>query len=478
VDVNVIGNHDLEAGLPTLQRFTEELESDMLGANLVYAGTREPYLKPYTILERDGLKIAFLGLTTPIQSGCITLQVADGELEVLDMLDVAQHWMEHIRTTESPDLIIGLFHAGFPDDEIEDTIRFGRACFDDNNPIYIAENVPGFDAIFLGHLHKRKLQQVSNNQTGKPVWLLEPGYGGAHVSILELEVRKTSDGKVEILRTTADLVNVTDTKLSLEIEKCCEEELALLNTVATQSIALLMDTICNIEAFFGSSFFVDLVHKVKLQRTGADISFASPLSTNVSISSGSLTFGDLFRVYRFENTLMTLAMTGREIQDYLEYSYSLWVNQMSSPHDRLLKTTSTRDGVSVFLRRQFEHPQYFFDSAAGLDYEVDVTKPIGERVKILRLWNGELFDRNKTYTVATTAYRVLGAGGHMTLGAKIPQDEIVYRILHHDNLEIRELIRSDFSQQGVVRTFNSNNSRFVPNDYLKFAKEREFNELK
>jgi 2',3'-cyclic-nucleotide 2'-phosphodiesterase/3'-nucleotidase len=476
VDAGVIGNHDFEVGGHILGQFMQELESDLLGANVVYEGTLEPFFKPYTILEKGGVKIAILGLTMPIQTECVTAHLAEG-LEMLDMLEPAQRWMKHIQRLESPDLIIGLFHAGFPYGA--DSALIGRECFKENNPSYIVENTPGFDAVVLGHLHKTTEERIVNI-AGDSVWMIEPGYGGRYVAIVDFELQKIPGKKAKILSSSTKIEHVEESqkKLQPEISATIAEERKLMEQVANERVAFLLDTICNIEAFFGSSYFVDLIHKVQLDYTGADVSFASPLSTNALINPGNLTYSDLFRVYRFENTLTVLTMTGKEIKDYLEYSYSLWINRMHSPRDRLLRTKPNTPGAGRFLGRQFEISQYYFDSAAGFDYEVDVTKPFGRRVTILEMWDGERFDEKQTYTVVTNRYRTSGAGGHFELGAKITQSQLLDRITLNDNIMIRELIRREFMQQGEVVPFQYNNWKFVPERYVIPAKEREILELK
>jgi 2',3'-cyclic-nucleotide 2'-phosphodiesterase/3'-nucleotidase len=474
VDASVVGNHDLEVGGVTLERFRRQLNSPLLGANIVHEGTGIPYFKPYAILERGGIRIAILGLSMPIQSECVTVQIMQG-LEVANMYEPTKLWMNHIRTHESPDLIIGLFHAGFPYGS--DSLLIGEKCFLENNTLYIAQNVPGFDAIVLGHLHQNIIARIVNVE-GDSVWMIEPGYGGRDVGVLNFELLKRPGQKAKILRSSARVQNVyiPREQLSPESLSVISREAMLMDMISDEPVATLLDTICNVNAFFGPSYFVDLVHKVQLERTGADVSFASPLSTNVVIYPGDITFSDLFRLYRFENTLVVLSMTGQEILDYLEYAYNLWVNQMFSPEDRMLKTKEN-SAAGKFLARQFEIPQYYFDSGAGLDYEIDVTKPFGERIRILRMWNGEPFEKDRTYSVVTNRYRFSGAGGHMEIGAGISSKELPYRIISYDNIMIRELIRKEFVRQGEVRSFHYNHWKFVPKHYLEAAKSREFSEL-
>jgi len=475
VDAGVVGNHDLEVGKYVLERFVSELNSPLLGANVICVRTQIPYFQPYTILERGGLRIAVLGLTTPIQTDCVTLEIIEG-LDIVNMLEPTRYWMNHILQNESPDLVIGLFHVGFPLGG--DSLQVGEACFYENNPVYIAENVYGFDALLLGHLHKSVIHRTAN-YVGDSVWLVEPGFGGRHVAVLDFELQKIPGQKAKILSSSARIENVFESQNVLSPETIAEivDECELMALVADEPVAFLVDTICNVKAFFGSSFFVDLVHKVQLEHTGAEISFASPLSTNVVIPFGPLTFSDLFRIYRFENTLTVLNMTGKEIKDYLEYSYDLWINQMHSPDDRMLRTKDLQPGAPRFLGREFEIPQYHFDSGAGLHYEVDVRKPFGQRIRILKMSNGDRFKKNRMYKVVTSTYRVSGAGGHMEQGAKIDRKTMHDRIISTDNAMVRELIREDFIRQGEVRAFSYDNWKFVPESYAKPAKAREIKEL-
>jgi 2',3'-cyclic-nucleotide 2'-phosphodiesterase/3'-nucleotidase len=474
VDASVMGNHDLEPGDHIFRRWTtgaKELNSDVVVANVVRQGTMIRYAKPYVILNRAGLRIAILGLLTPIQTECVPATLLEG-LEVLDMLEPAQRWMKYIMDVEEPDLVIGLFHAGFIDQAVQDT---SSVCFNANDPLYIARNVPGFDGIILGHQHRMLIDSVHVDD-GPPIWLVEGGFGGATLSILEFEIQKPSeDEKAKIITATARIQNVSERQLSQDILDEFAEEEKLIAATANEFVAVLKDTIYNTEAFFGSNFFVDLVHKAKLEHTKAEVSFCSPLSSNVVIAPGDLTYSDMLRVYRFENRLIVIRMTGKEIKDYLEYSYGLWINQMYTPEDRLLRTIPRPDNPKI---RFFEVPQYNFDSGAGLDYEVDVTKPQGERVTILRMWSDRPFHEDSIYSVTTNVYRFFGAGGHMELGAKISPDEIRSRIIRQDDpTQIREMIRQNFIRQGEVYKFQYNNWKFVPEEFVKSAKKREQKEL-
>jgi 2',3'-cyclic-nucleotide 2'-phosphodiesterase/3'-nucleotidase len=472
VDASVMGNHDLDPGMFIIRRaqtFGIALNSELLAANVVFRGTQRRVLKPYTILEKGGLRIAVLGLTTPILTQCAKTTVLDG-LDILDMLEPARYWMNHIQTREAPDLVIGLFHAGFMD-ITPDT----KECLLINNPAYIAKNVPGFDGFILGHQHKNILERIYIND--RPVWFVEPGFGGSHVGVIDFEVQKIPGERAKILNSSARLENVSETQvLTQDILDDFRDEMDIIKDVANEVVTVLKDTANCVDALFGSSFFVDITHKVQLKHTGADVSFASLLGVNVLIPPGPLTFSDLLRFYRFENKLVTLNMSGKEIKDYLEYSYNLWTHEMSSPNDMFL-TMIPENQRGSFV---FKVPVYNFDSGTGLDYVVDVTKPAGKRVTILRMWSERPFHEDSIYKVAVNSYRFSGAGGHFELGAKIKPEELANRSVRTYDIQVRELIRRELVQRdntdmSLCNLYN--NWRFIPDNYVHPAKNRETAEL-
>ena len=108
---------------------------------------------------------------------------------------------------------------------------------------------------------------------------------------------------------------------------------------------------------------------------------------------------DMFNLYKYENMLYTMKLSGKEVHDALEMSYDLWTNRMTSPDDHiLLLRDQPREGAAD--RAAFKNFSFNFDSAAGIIYTVDVTKPCGSKVTILSMADGTPFHMDKMYTVA------------------------------------------------------------------------------
>ena len=179
----------------------------------------------------------------------------------------------------------------------------------------------------------------------------------------------------------------------------------------------------------------------------------------------------MFKLYRFENLMFVLRMTGKEIRQHLELSYDLWVNTMTSPDDPALRLNDASSGDQQ--RTGFQNFTFNFDSAAGIDYEVDLTKPDGQKVRILRMSDGQPFDESKWYKVVMSSYRANGGGELLTRGAGIPRDELESRVVFHTPLDLRHYLTEEIRRQGIIDPKPGNNWRFVPEEWVKPALERD-----
>jgi 2',3'-cyclic-nucleotide 2'-phosphodiesterase/3'-nucleotidase len=222
-----------------------------------------------------------------------------------------------------------------------------------------------------------------------------------------------------------------------------------------------------------------LIHSIQLEITGADISFAAALSFDVQIFEGPITVGDMFKLYRFENMLYKMTLSGVEIQKYLEYSYSGWFNTMNGPGDVLLKFRSGKDGRPLITdgKAWLKNQSYNFDSAAGIDYVVDVSKPEGARIVISGFTDGKYFEKNKMYKVAVNSFRGNGGGGHFTEGAGISKDDLKSRFVSSTDRDLRYYILKSIESKKTVNPEPLNNWKIIPEKWVKAARAREYSLL-
>ncbi len=247
------------------------------------------------------------------------------------------------------------------------------------------------------------------------------------------------------------------------------------NDYVSKQIGTFKDTIYSRESFFGSSAFNDFILNLMLQITHADIAFNAPLQSNACINAGPVYVSDMFNLYKYENQLYVMRLTGEEIRKHLEMSYDLWANTMKSADDHLLQIESRTYGGKE--RVGFKNLSFNFDSAAGIDYEVDVTKPDGQKVKILRMSNGQPFDEKKYYNVAVNSYRGNGGGELLTKGAGISKAELEKRITWRSERDQRYYLMQEIEKMGTVDAKPNNNWKFVPENWTKPAAERDMNLL-
>lgn len=460
-DAQVFGNHDVETGHDVYDKWIKELNCPTLGANVINTETGKPYVTPYIILHRQGVKIAILGMLTPAIPNWLTEDLWKG-MRFDDMVKSAKYWIEHLQKVEKPDIIIGLFHSGKEGGITTDE-------YEEDASIRVAKEVPGFDLIFYGHDHTRN-NDIVTNSIGKEVVCLDPSNNAVFVSDASIEL--TLKGKKVVDKhITGNLVNVIDEPIDEDYMSHFQPHIDKINGFVNKKIGEAKQSISSRDAFFGSSAFSDLILNLQLEITGADIAFNAPLSLNAVIQKGDILMSDMFNLYRYENQLYVMRLTGEEIRKHLEMSYDLWVNTMKSPEDHLLLLTErTRDDQQ---RLGFKNFLFNFDSAAGIDYEVDVTKPDGEKVHILKMTNGEPFDESKWYKVAINSYRANGGGELLTLGAGIPQDQLKSRVIWMSEKDQRYYLMKEIEKAGVIDPQPNNNWKFVPEEWVKQAAERD-----
>lgn len=464
-DAANMGNHDIETGHAVYDRWVKECNFPVLGANIIDTKTGAPYLPPYKIIERDGIKIAVLGLITPAIPAWLAENLWEG-LQFEDMETSARKWVKIIQEKENPDILIGLFHSGR--DASKNTGKWNE-----NASLTVAQNVLGFHIVLMGHDHRQFCQNVPNCE-GNYVMAVNPGSNGNAVSDIDITI--TKNGNETSMNIDARLTDMNKYEPSQEFMAHFKKQYDDVDNFVKQKIGTITASLDTRPAYFGSSAFIDFIHTLQLAISGADISFAAPLSFDATIDKGDIYMSDMFNLYKYENMLYVMELTGKEIKDYLEYSYSIWTRQMTSPDDSLLllKDITPEEDKSHAI---FANPSYNFDSAAGIIYTVDVTKPQGEKISISSMADGTPFLMDKTYKVAINSYRGNGGGELLTRGAGIPQDQLPARIVFSTDKDLRYYLMEYIRQQGTLSPKALNQWRFIPEEWVKQAAKRDYDLL-
>ena len=467
-EAGTVGNHDIEAGHPVYDRIRKLYKFPMLAANAVDIKTGQPYFKPYTIIKKKGLQIAIFGMVTPAIPTWLPPELYSG-MEFRDMLKTAKKWMPEI-LNQKPDLIVGLFHSGWNrsfNKETGDTLN-------ENGSAAVAYYVPGFDIIFNGHDHNTVNEKFVNSG-GDTVLILDGGSRSEEIAEADIVfLSKKSNGK-QVKLISGSIVKLKDYIPDKEFITRFARQDSIIRHYVDKVIGESTATISSRNSYFGTSAFVDMIHSIQLEITGADISFAAPLSFDVSISKGPVTVGDMFKLYRYENMLYTMRMSGNEVLKYLEYSYSGWYNTMKGANDFLLKYRIGKDGKPVLNdgRARLRNQSYNFDSAAGIDYTVDVSKPEGQRIRITSFSDGRRFEKEKMYRVAVNSYRGNGGGGHFTEGVGLSSEELRSRLISSTDKDLRYYIIKAIEKRRIIAPSPNRNWKVVPADWVKKAISRD-----
>ncbi|MBP7263168.1 MAG: bifunctional metallophosphatase/5'-nucleotidase [Spirochaetia bacterium] len=498
-DVATVGNHDIEAGHAVYDKLVKELNMPFICANVVREDTGEPYFPPYAIITRQGVKIAILGLTEPGITHQLPYAFWSG-MDVLDMIETAKKWVPIIQSKEKPDLLVGLFHAGVD-------WTYGGATADtpgnESASQLVAERVAGFDMIFVGHDHqgwsgpgwdavaKTKTVDVKD-PNGKIVPIYGANAGAQNIAVVDVTLRWNTETKSWDKDISGELVPMKGVPEDPTFMAKFEPYKAELLAWVERPLGKMEGKMHSDDALFGDSAFVDLIHRIQLEITNdpamglkpAQISFAAPLDQNAYLpttTDGTIKVRDMFSLYKYENFLYTMDLTGEQIKKFMEYNYGNQFNQMKGPDDNLISFAKDKDGKPVFNARYNSYDTtvrpYNYDSVAGIKYIVDVSKPAGSRVTILSMTDGTPFDMAKTYSVAINSYRGSGGGYHLTRGVGLDADALknLELVTSSTTKDLRYYMLKWFEKQtGVITPVRDDNWKVVPEDWAAKGRVKDY----
>ena len=398
-DAVVVGNHDIETGHPVYDRLVETMDVPLLAANAIRTSDGKPYFDEYVTLKRHGLRITIIGFTNPnIKSWLSPLLWEGMEFESL-LPDFAQKTVDRIKAKEKSDVVVVAVHAGTGQ---------GNGEILENQGLDLFKNLEGVDFVVCAHDHRPTVRR------GDDICLLNAGSHCNYLGMGTVTV-KVEGGKVVGKDLSVDLLSLDKNKVDKEMQAMFRPDYEAVKAFTLKEVGHLKTDLRTRDAYAGMSDYLNLIHTLCLEATDAQISFAAPLTFNGEIKAGTLLYNDLFTIYPYENQLFVVKMTGAEIKRYLEHSYDGWINTLDGNEEHLLKIYKRADPRTGSTRWSFGGATYNFDSAGGLLYDVDVTKPFGERVVVKSLASGADFDAAAEYKVAMTSYRASGGGGLMKL---------------------------------------------------------------
>ncbi|WP_240641304.1 bifunctional metallophosphatase/5'-nucleotidase [Nocardioides ferulae] len=442
-DAAALGNHEFNYGLDLLRTFEDQLDFPLLGANAVDPATKRPMFPPYVIKRyRVGrgrtLTVGVLGLTNP---GIAIWDKAnvEGKMEFPGLVEQAQKFVP-IMKKKGCDLVIVSAHSG-----ADTSSSYGDALpFPENAASLVAEQVPNVDAILVGHAHKEIPQRfVRNAETGQQVLLVEPYYWGMRLAVMDFVVQETYSRKGRLkwvlVSSGGQVLNSNTVEEDAEVAAALREQhdtvVGYVNSVVGTSVSELRAERGVVEDI-AIMDFVQYVQAgaVKAGLTGADaalpvLSIAAPFARGAVFPQGEVSVRDVAGLYIYDNTLLGVRITGKQLAEYLEFSarYFKTVTTTTAPVGEVTNavTETAPNGT----------PDYNFDSVAGLDapltYDIDLAQPVGSRIKNLA-YDGTAVTDDQQFVMAVNNYRQSGGGGF----PHVPTAPVVY---NRQN-EIRQLL--------------------------------------
>ncbi len=460
VDAVIVGNHDIEAGHPVYDRVAKELNAPYLAANAVKEGTTEPYFEPYTILFKNGIKVAVIGMTNANMKAWLQRALWDG-MDFLEIEDVAKRYIDEVKKKENPQVIVLAMHSGVG--EYDKSSK-------ENPARYLASKLP-VDIVLASHDHQSVCEKVWNGKDS--VLILDASSRSELLAFADIKL-KLDNGKVLSKKIDGKLIKMAGTPKDSLYMKTFREDFLKVREFTNQNVGNLKRDMITSDAFFGPSDYMNMIHYVQMASTGADISFAAPLTYNKTVKQGNININDMFTIYPYENQLYLINLTGTQIKNYLELAYDNWINTVENKNDNVLKIEKNpKNG-----KYRFKNMTFNFDSGAGLDYTVDVTKPFGQRINITSVTgkdskNKIAFQPDYVYKVALSSYRGNGGGDLLVKGAGIASDSLESIIIERFP-EIRDLIYVNFKNGNLDSIPDYNNWQFIPQELTgnKLKQER------
>ena len=438
-DAAALGNHEFNYGIDTLRKFEKQCHFPLLGANALDAKTLRPAFHPYTVKRicvpgAPDIKVGILGLTNP----GIALWDKDnvsGKMVFPGLVEQAKKYVPRLRALGC-DVVFLTDHSG-----LDGSTSYGDALpYVENASNLVAEQVPGIDAILVGHTHVEvSSYTVKNEETGEEVLLSEPYCWGYRLTVFDFEL-ELHHGQWRVTKKTAQTLNPKDVEEDPEITKLLKADHDLVVKYVNTTVGTCTQDLSAADSCWKDVPIMDFIHEVQMQSVKAGlsasdaalplISVAAPFSRTADIPAGSVTIKDIAGLYIYDNTLYGKKLTGAQLKDYLEFA-AKYYHQVPSGTK---VDTATLTNANNFW-------DYMYDTAAGVSYDIDIAQAEGSRIKNLT-YNGAAVTDDQVFVVAVNNYRANGGSGY----PHIATADIAYSSTN----EIRQLMIDYVTAKGAL----------------------------
>lgn len=384
-DVFVPGNHEFNFGMPVLNEILNDIKAKKLAANLYHKDGKR-YLQPTTIIQKDGVKIGIIGLTTPMSA---KFEEDTGNLKDYKYVPMIEETKKQVKDLKAKkvDAIVVVAHMG-----IENENNIPETGLRD-----LANAVPEIDAIIAGHMHQNIKSETING-----VLITEPHRYGTVLSEVDLKFDvNDKTKKVKLLGKTATTTPVKDLEADKKVEEIYKPYHERLREIANEKIGetendmVPQGKIHGVSISFAkdtgmSSFITD----VEKYYSKADVvSFAYDYE-NVKLDKGDIKRKDIAYNYRYAGgDVSVYEMTGKQLKDYMEWAADYFDTIQKG--DTNYRYNDVR-GKSKYVT---------FDIFGGVSYKIDLRNQKGNKIVDLKLADGRKITPDMKLKVGMNSYR-------------------------------------------------------------------------
>lgn len=447
-DTWTLGNHEFNFGLDVLDKAVKTSNATVLAGNLYNKDGKRVY-DAYKIVEKDGVKVAIIGMVTP---NIPRWEASTPEhFKGLEFRNPVEETTKVINELKGEvDVFVGVFHMGLEDEYTD---------FDGTRSII--EKNPELDAVVMGHAHS----DISGEKVGNTV-VVEPKSYGNRISKIDLKLKKES-GKWNVVEKNSENI---DTK-AYEADKELANKYNYVHKASRDDANMVIgsvtdDFIENTQVLPGiptaqveDTALIDFINEVQIHYSGADISSAAAFKNDMNLLKGDFKKKDVANIYKYSNTLISVKVTGKQLKDYMEWSARYY---------------NTYEDGDVTVSFNPEIRGYNYDMFSGVDYNIDISKPEGQRIVNLK-FKGKPVTDDMTFTVAVNNYRF---GNMVKDGYFKEEDKVFDSSLEYADGSIRTLIVKYVTDNKEVTPKVDGNWEIVGIDLNNSLKEEVYNLVK
>ncbi|WP_179203859.1 MULTISPECIES: 5'-nucleotidase C-terminal domain-containing protein [Vagococcus] len=383
-DAMALGNHEFNFGTDLIKKVEKDAEFPLLSANTYLRGTDTNFVKATEVKMVDGVKVGIIGMTIP------HVAMWDGDkvkhLEFKPLNEEAKKQVKILQETEKPDVIVASIHAGL----------------DNSDPAAAARNVikevPEIDAFVLGHDHREYAEKIADN-TGKMKPAAAVKDTGSGVVKIDLDLEQDENDKWNVVESTPTTISVKGVQGDDAVRAATKEAHEKTQEHVNGVIGVAKDNFLPEqrvpgipEAQLQPTAMISLINNVQMKVAGAQLGSAALFKADSKLDKGPIKFSDIFNIYKYPNTLVGTEMTGAQLKKYLEKQGAYY--QQYEPGD---VTIGFNDKIRV----------YNYDMISGVKYKIDISKPVGSRIKDLTFEGKEVAD-DQVFKIAMNNYRFEG----------------------------------------------------------------------